>query len=309
VDFFKLRGIVANLGNDGAVTFGNDQLIDGLQVMGLPIAEPFWAVVPVGGANKWVLIQPFERRVVTYTPDNDPAFRVEMGNIGQHYKTWRHPDGTCALRPEPPPDTTPVPDPQSATINRKSGPWGTIFRLTIFGFRPNEKISFWLTAPDGRVAGTPAPFDVGAHSGRLNDTWVTNQGWDTGVWAATYQGDASGHKAIVWFNVTARPPAPAPGEPVPDGKNGSVTPKYGWPGTIFRINIGGFRANEKISFWLTAPDGSTAGTPAPLNIGNHSGQLTPVLRTNEAFNPGLWAVTYQGDSSGHQAIVYFRISG
>jgi hypothetical protein len=42
-----------------------------------------------------VLIQAFERRVLTYTPDNTPEFRVEMGNIGLHYKTWRHPDGTC----------------------------------------------------------------------------------------------------------------------------------------------------------------------------------------------------------------------
>lgn len=64
--------------------------------MGFPLAEPYWAPVPVGGATKWVLIQPFQRRVVTYTPDNDPAFRVEMGNIGLHYKSWHHPTGRCA---------------------------------------------------------------------------------------------------------------------------------------------------------------------------------------------------------------------
>jgi hypothetical protein len=59
------------------------------------VTEPYWARVPVGGQPKWVLIQAFERRVLTYTPDNTPEFRVEMGNIGLHYKTWRHPDGTC----------------------------------------------------------------------------------------------------------------------------------------------------------------------------------------------------------------------
>jgi hypothetical protein len=28
--------------------------------------------------------------VLTYNPNNDPAFRVEFGNIGQHYYKWRY---------------------------------------------------------------------------------------------------------------------------------------------------------------------------------------------------------------------------
>ena len=38
-----------------------------------------------------VLVQAFERRVLTYTPDNAPEWRVEMGNVGQHYYQWRYP--------------------------------------------------------------------------------------------------------------------------------------------------------------------------------------------------------------------------
>ncbi|MHB8646615.1 MAG: fibronectin type III domain-containing protein, partial [Thermomicrobiales bacterium] len=38
----------------------------------------------------WVLVQPFERRVLSYTPANPSGFQVEMGNIGQHYFTWRY---------------------------------------------------------------------------------------------------------------------------------------------------------------------------------------------------------------------------
>ena len=37
-----------------------------------------------------ILFQVFERRVLTYNPANDPAFRVEMGNVGQHYQQWRY---------------------------------------------------------------------------------------------------------------------------------------------------------------------------------------------------------------------------
>jgi hypothetical protein len=57
---------------------------------GLPITEAYWAQVKVGGEVKDVLIQAFERRVLTYTPSNEPAFRVEWGNIGRHYYNWRY---------------------------------------------------------------------------------------------------------------------------------------------------------------------------------------------------------------------------
>jgi hypothetical protein len=66
---------------------------------GFPVTEPYWAKVKVGGQVKDVLVQGFERRVLTYTPANDPTYRVEMGNVGQHYTRWRYPNGVT-----PPPD-------------------------------------------------------------------------------------------------------------------------------------------------------------------------------------------------------------
>ena len=63
----------------------------GLLTIGLAIAEPFWANgVLVAGQPKDVLVQAFERRVLTYTPSNPDAFKVEFGNIGMHYYTWRY---------------------------------------------------------------------------------------------------------------------------------------------------------------------------------------------------------------------------
>jgi hypothetical protein len=61
---------------------------------GLPISEPYWASVRVGGTVKDVLIQAYERRVLTYTPTNDEPFRVEMGNVGRHYHDWRYGAGS-----------------------------------------------------------------------------------------------------------------------------------------------------------------------------------------------------------------------
>jgi hypothetical protein len=64
--------------------------LDWVFVLGYPITEPYWASVKVGGQSKDVLIQVFERRVLTYTPSNAAQYRVEMGNVGQHYWRWRY---------------------------------------------------------------------------------------------------------------------------------------------------------------------------------------------------------------------------
>jgi hypothetical protein len=40
-----------------------------------------------------VLLQCFERRCLTYTPDNPEGWKVEAGNVGQHYYQWRYGSG------------------------------------------------------------------------------------------------------------------------------------------------------------------------------------------------------------------------
>ncbi|HEX5164971.1 MAG TPA: CAP domain-containing protein [Thermomicrobiales bacterium] len=58
--------------------------------VGLPLAEPYWVRTNLAGQPTWVLVQAFERRILTYTPINRPEWRVEMGNVGRHYFTWRY---------------------------------------------------------------------------------------------------------------------------------------------------------------------------------------------------------------------------
>ncbi|MGI8687114.1 MAG: hypothetical protein ACR2M3_00905 [Thermomicrobiales bacterium] len=62
----------------------------GLSSIGYAISEPFHATVKVAGASSFVMIQVFERRVLTYTDTNPDPYKVEMGNIGQHYYHWRY---------------------------------------------------------------------------------------------------------------------------------------------------------------------------------------------------------------------------
>ncbi len=65
-----------------------------LSSMGYPISPAFQATITLNGqADVPVIIQAFQRKVLTYTPSNQPAFQVEFGNIGQHYYTWRTAQG------------------------------------------------------------------------------------------------------------------------------------------------------------------------------------------------------------------------
>ncbi len=71
----------------------NERLIDPwFYASGLPISDPYWTRVKIKGEMQNVMIQAFERRVLTYVPTNTVTFQVEMGNIGQHYYDWRYKD-------------------------------------------------------------------------------------------------------------------------------------------------------------------------------------------------------------------------
>lgn len=83
---------------------------------GYPITEAYWSTVLVNGVPKLVLLQVFERRVLTYTPDNPDGWNVEAGNVGQHYYLWRYsqpasPPVSPIPSPSPSPSPSPTPSP------------------------------------------------------------------------------------------------------------------------------------------------------------------------------------------------------
>lgn len=92
-------------------------------VFGLPITKPYWVMAKVGGRELPILFQVFERRVLTYNPYNEAAFRVEMGNVGLHYYRWRYGNAntsepTPTLEPttaNPTPTLEPTPTEEEAT--------------------------------------------------------------------------------------------------------------------------------------------------------------------------------------------------
>jgi len=95
-----------NFMNSRGKVLENGQRVDGVVVdwlfsTGYPIMEPYWTKAVVGGKEKDVMVQCFERRCYSYTPSNSAAFQVEMGNVGQHYYNWRYntPLPNCTTTP------------------------------------------------------------------------------------------------------------------------------------------------------------------------------------------------------------------
>jgi hypothetical protein len=89
-DFMNSEGIIESGSVDGpdvARLFENP-----FYATGLPITEAYWTNVRVAGEQRQVLVQAFERRVLTYTPGNPPGWEVEAGNVGRHYYHWRYGD-------------------------------------------------------------------------------------------------------------------------------------------------------------------------------------------------------------------------
>lgn len=70
--------------------YRNGPLMNWVTTVGYPLSEPYWVRVRVGGVERDVLVQLFERRALTYTPAEKPAWRVQTNNVGQHYYFWRY---------------------------------------------------------------------------------------------------------------------------------------------------------------------------------------------------------------------------
>jgi hypothetical protein len=85
VDFMSQRGTIYENGR-----YIRGQVYDPLFVFGLPVTGAYWVKVRVGGVERPILFQVFERRVLTYNPANPADWRIEMGNVGQHYFEWRY---------------------------------------------------------------------------------------------------------------------------------------------------------------------------------------------------------------------------
>lgn len=87
--FWEFMNSTGTVYEDGSLA--NDNLFENpFYATGYPITGAYWTTVSIAGEPRNVLVQVFERRVLTYAPENPDDWQVEAGNVGIHYFLWRY---------------------------------------------------------------------------------------------------------------------------------------------------------------------------------------------------------------------------
>jgi hypothetical protein len=277
---------------------------ESLALFGLPLS-PVVTERQADGVERQ--IQWFERARFELHPENAPPYNVLLGLLGKEVR-----DGGAS--PAPADACNDVQDPVSARVRPgKCVKEGTQLEIDIYGFQPNEQIGFWLTSPSGGIVGTRQTYDIGP-SGAVDGLPFDTDGVpEPGIWYLVFQGAQSGHQAIVYFKVyTDEPQAPGPGTAqLPASQNATVTPQHGARGTVFEAKGHGFQAGEAVGVYITAPDSSVYGAAFQVQA-DDSGDSETVTVDSSAIpagqSRGVWAITFEGVSSGRKGIAYFEIT-
>ncbi len=207
-NFMNQKGNIYENGKlvDGQPILGSNPDAPWLDATGYPLTEAYWTRVTVGGVAKDVLLQAFQRRVLTYTPDNPAQYQVEMGNVGRHYFTWRY-SASYDI-----PATTPTPTPTTpassgvtscsqlpASTGRTFFPCGPAgMPVVLVGdMKANETVLVGVTDPKGNkdLLGS---VDA-ASSGQVKFALGTLTTDPTGMWTYTLSGLESGKEAVIYI--------------------------------------------------------------------------------------------------------------
>ncbi|HST05036.1 MAG TPA: lamin tail domain-containing protein [Chloroflexia bacterium] len=263
-------------------------------VTGYPVSEPYWSYVKVEGKYTDVLIQVYERRVLTFIPHLPSPYKVQMGNIGQHYYDWRYgktgggPPGPVAPTPTAiglPPEANVIIDGISyrASVIDINGTYCTITN------RDNQPVSLdgWrLDSPKWAIVDTfRFPSDVvlqpgasiNVHSGPGLDTPTdiymarTTVMWDGQPYDYAVLYDNYGRQVSDFFPAgdVGPPPTQPPAGPTPteSASDATATPTFP-PGKETSTPIVPPPA-------ATNPPGAATDTPSPTVTGTVTETPTP----------------------------------
>ena len=167
------------------------------------------------------------------------------------------------------------------------------------GFTPGERVVTWATAPDQAVIGGPY---AGAQQdgGRIAFRFTVPQSALGGRWAMTAYGLASKTPVVAFFDVNGR----APDTATPPA---AVAPERGPRGTRFAFAAFGYEKRERVSYWLTGPDGKVhAAYPDSVTTTNE-GRVDINWTAPADALPGTWVITIQGLKSNRARGVPFEI--
>ncbi len=180
------------------------KVFDWVQTMGYPITDAYWVRTNVAGISRDVMVQLYERRILTYTPTNPVEFRVEMGNVGQHYYKWRYnPKYNLAL-----------PLQSNTDVKPEAGFPGATFSIRVYkmlgGVGPGttpEDVETTIYTPDRRpLVGQIVPGSTLPTGFSFFPVYVrTDKNTPAGQYEIDFKGVVSGNEAKAYFFVLGIP--------------------------------------------------------------------------------------------------------
>jgi hypothetical protein len=271
----------------------------GLARLGLPVTGEFQTTIE----GKNLTVQYFERRRFELHEGN----QVLLGLLGREVLTANQGGNQGGGQGGQADPCAGVPAPLNARI-RPSNCFsaGTQAAIDVFGFRPNEQVGFWFNTPDNEIFGTIETYNVGP-TGAVNDLPLDTSELTPGTWSFVMEGTSSGHKAIAYFRIVGEAPAPPVSGDVPAPVSAVVTPSQGPAGTIFEFQGFGFRPGEKIGVYITEPSQSVFGAPFQVEADGAGFSEVVTFESDSSLPKGVYAITFEGVSSKHRAVAYFRI--
>lgn len=193
------------------------------------------------------------------------------------------------------------------TVQPDRGPQGTLFTFTADGFDKDERVSFWVNTPDGKVIGDNSLAVRSSDGGTATWKWTAPADAAFGRWEMIASGNSSRHAVQIPFVVER------PADNPPPTFDPGVTPSSGPPTTTFRFTNSGFRGGEEVSFWVTAPNGTLyPGGSRPYNkdyvfTANGDGTAAWAWAAPEEATPGIYLMVAQGAQSQQSVVIRFTI--
>lgn len=283
----------------------------GVRIFGLPISEELTEAI--NGQN--TLVQYFER--ARFELRFNPS-RVEFGQLARPMTPPQllEPWPSNAL-PAGPLNEDGTPRPPRAGMSIRVNPGSVVVGQNVVvqgeGFDRDERVSIWLTAPNGatRDLGAPTADRNGSISG-AGISFTVDGSFATGRWFITAHGNDSGREVVGQFTVSPKVGNPAAlGVMIHDklrpAGDGNMVPLAAPADIAFTVSARGFNTDERIGLWLTRPDGEVV-TLDPIARIDGKGSVSTTFKVPSAHE-GVWAVTAEGVNSKRRVIVPFKVTG
>jgi hypothetical protein len=194
----------------------------------------------------------------------------------------------------------PPPRPTISVTPEQASP-GETLTFAATGFRAEEEVSFWVTAP---YVDTPVYSSVREREtdeqGRITFQWTVPADAQVGQWTVSVFGFKSELQLDIDFDVVE------PGSPPVDLSRGHVDPASGPAGTTFSFYATGFGAGEKLEYWLTNPEGQAISDNIPINA-DGQGSIQLQWASPPDTMGGIWMMTIQGTRYLHVAKIEFEV--